>query len=73
MNFTEKFGSDATIWYPASGLRNVFGEIVNVVDYGYSWSASSRFYLQFNAGGRVLPFNSKDCARGQAVRCQKEN
>lgn len=42
MNFSGKFGSDQTIWYPAPGYRdNSDGSFSNVANYGLYWSAST--------------------------------
>ena len=74
MNFSGKFGSDQSIWYPASGYRyNHGGGLTLVADSGYYWSASpsrSRaYYLYFNLNDYVYPSRDKDRADGLAVRC----
>ena len=77
MNFSGKFGSDQTIWYPVSGYRDYDdGSLGNVGFSGYSWSASPyiiRAYgLGFNRGGGVHPSDINFRARGQSVRCLQE-
>ena len=72
-NFSGKFGSASTIWYPASGYRCIYLGLDRVGNYGYYWSASpsnsSAYYLSFDDDGDVNP--SKGCGRayGQSVRC----
>ena len=77
MNFSDKFGSASTIWYPASGFRSSGdGSLYNVGYYGYYWSASpsddGAYYLRFNYGGYVYPSNNGHRANGQSVRCLQE-
>ena len=77
MNFSGKFGSASTIWYPASGFRSSNdGGQSSVGNDGYYWSASpdsSRaFGLYFSRDGRVLPSNYDDRAGGYSVRCLQE-
>ena len=74
------FGSDQTIWYPASGYRYYDdGGLSNVGDVGYywSWSASpysdSAFYLGFNYNGDGGPSNDSNRAYGYSVRCLHES
>ena len=74
MNFSGKFGSAATIWYPASGFREHYdGSLDFVGSYGFYWSASpynyNAYYLDFNYGGYVYPSSSYYRAFGQSVRC----
>ena len=75
MNFSGKFGSASTIWYPASGFRsrNV-GSPVGVGYYGYYWSASTNgsgdaSYLNTNYNGGVGPGCYYSRAHGYSVRC----
>ena len=73
VNFSGKFGSASTIWYPASGCRRVGdGALNNVGNYGVYWSASPDGYhaysLDFNSSGRVYPYRY-DRAHGFSVRC----
>lgn len=80
MNFSGKFGTDQTIWYPASGSRNHNdGSLSLVGSYGYYWSASpvssdsSKAYsLYFFYGARVYPADSYSRASGYSVRCLQE-
>ena len=80
MNFSGKFGSDQTIWYPASGSRyNDDGSLDDVGVYGSCWSASpygddsSRaYYLSFSFYGGVAPSNDTNRASGRSVRCLQE-
>ena len=74
MNFSGKFGSASTIWYPASGYRyNNDGGLYDVGFYGRYWSASpygsNAYYLYFYAYGSVHPSNSNSRANGYSVRC----
>ena len=78
INFSGKFGSDQTIWYPASGTRSDAGSLSTVGDYGYYWSASPYSYnsggansLKFSSGGYVYPATNYGLACGFSVRCQK--
>ena len=77
MNFSGKFGSASTIWYPASGYRGGSdGSLSSVGYYGYYWSASPYSYfaydLYFVSYGLVSPSDNYSRARGHAVRCVKE-
>ena len=76
MNFSGKFGSDSTIWYPASGCRSSgVGSLLDVGDCGYYWSASpgnSRTY-NINDSGHVGPLYSYTRALGFSVRCLQES
>ena len=74
MNFSGKFGSASTIWYPASGFRyDNYGSLDNVGFYGYYWSASPDYFnaysLDFSRYGSVYPSYRYSRARGQSVRC----
>ena len=77
MNFSGKFGSDQTIWYPASGYR-YFGNggLGYVGSYSYYWSASphsgNAYGLYFNYNGYVGPSGNLKRANGQSVRCLQE-
>ena len=80
MNFSGKFGSDQTIWYPASGYRDYSdGSLSNVGGNGYYWSASpndSKAYdlvLYCSGPGNVLPSTHSFRAHGQSVRCLQES
>ena len=77
MNFSGKFGSDQTIWYPASGYRyGIYGSLYNVGSNGRFWSASPdsniAYSLYFSDYGSVIPSTNDDRANGQSVRCLQE-
>ena len=80
MNFSGKFGSASTIWYPASGCRSGFdGYLGPVGNVGLCWSASpysddSRYAygLYFNLYGDVYPSYGYVHAYGYSVRCLQE-
>ena len=74
MNFSGKFGSASTIWYPASGCRSgIDGSLVNVGNGGGYWSASPygsyAYDLYFRSLGDVYPSDGGLRANGQSVRC----
>ena len=74
MNFSGKFGSASTIWYPALGCRSYsVGSLGNVGDSGSCWSASPNNYyaygLNFTNGSDVNPSGNYSRAYGQSVRC----
>ena len=77
MNFSGKFGSDQTIWYPLTGCRYNSGSLSGVYYSGYYWSASPysyyAYYLDFSHIGRVYPSVSCYCAYGSSVRCVRES
>ena len=79
MNFSGKFGSASTIWYPASGYRYYNDGSLSGVRYGgYYWSASPfslyAYYLNFNSSGGVSPSDSYGArANGLSVRCLQES
>jgi hypothetical protein len=76
MNFSGKFGSASTIWYPASGRRGGnSGSLSFVGSYGCYWSASPDDRLAHNLyfdNGSVGPSNGSSRAFGQSVRCLQE-
>ena len=76
MNFSGKFGSASTIWYPASGYSIYDGSFINVGNCGSYWSASPNGYtahdLIFNHNGYVYPSHKYYREFGQSVRCIKE-
>ena len=77
MNFSGKFGSASTIWYPASGYRSRSdGCLRTVGSYGSYWSASPRSSsacrLGFASDGGVDPSSSCNRAYGSSVRCLQE-
>ena len=77
MNFSGKFGSDQTIWYPASGFRFYGdGSLTYVCNHGAYWSASpdnlNAFRLNFRLNNALVdPSNSYDRKYGYSVRCYK--
>ena len=78
MNFSSKFGSASTIWYPVSGYRDsTSGSLINVGGYGYYWSASpdnnGAYHLNLINGGNVSPSGSGKRASGYSVRCLQES
>ena len=79
MNFSGKFGSASTIWYPASGYRESGGGYLDRLgSRGCYWSASPitnnyRAYdLYFFLNGHVDPSQDRARAYGISVRCVKE-
>ena len=76
MNFSGKFGSDQTIWYPASGCRGGYYGSLGSVGYGYYWCASpyssDAYLLYLNYDGIVHPSNPNLRASGLSVRCLQE-
>jgi len=73
INFSGKFGSDQTIWYPASGdICN--DNLSGVGSSGGYWSAGRYSYeLSFGSGGSVLPSNLHYVPEfAQSVRCLQE-
>ena len=78
MNFSGKFGSASTIWYPASGDRNRnVGSLNYVGRNGLYWSASPdsdyAFDLNFSINGDVRPSSDDYRAYGLSVRCLQES
>ena len=78
MNFSGKFGSASTIWYPASGCRSYSdGSLDYVCYYGNYWSASpSNSYaygLNFSVFDGVGPSDYYNRAYGHSVRCLQES
>lgn len=77
MNFSGKFGSASTIWYPASGDRSYDdGGLNGIGNYGVCWSASPNsyysYYLYFGSNGYVNPSSHNLRANGRSVRCLQE-
>ncbi len=77
MNFSSKFGSDQTIWYPFSGYHTYYdGRLTNVGYSGHYWSASPSddyaYCLYFYGKGVVNPSYSDNRASGYSVRCLQE-
>ena len=78
MNFSGKFGSASTIWYPAAGSRrNSDGGLFSIGIHGGCWSASpsgnTAYYLHFFELGDVGASFSYYRAEGQSVRCIQES
>ncbi|MBQ3607266.1 MAG: hypothetical protein II991_03115 [Bacteroidales bacterium] len=77
MNFSGKFGSDQTIWYPASGFRCDYDDVLDSVGRGGDyWSASPfsdfAYDLFFSDYDDVIPSNCSYRAYGLSVRCLQE-
>lgn len=77
MNFSGKFGSDQTIWYPASGSRiSSGGGLSGGGSIGYCWSASpasdDAYFLYFDHLGHIYPSYGSRRASGLSVRCLQE-
>ena len=77
MNFSGKFGSVSTIWYPASGSRlSDGGSLLSVGSSGEYWSAShgSSYAgsLFLYGSGKVYPSVYHNRASGNSVRCLQE-
>ena len=75
INFSGKFGSDQTIWYPASGCRG--GSLSDVGYVGLYWSASpynnDACCLYFGNYGDVDPSDNLSRGLGRSVRCLQES
>lgn len=77
MNFTGRFGSASTIWYPASGYRFDYDGSLNYIgNRGRYWSASpsghDAYFLYFSYDGYVDPWFGSSRAYGCSVRCLQE-
>ena len=78
MNFSGKFGSTGTIWYPAAGYLyyEYGGGLSNVGNYGRWWSCTPNGYYAYLLllcnNGIVYPSVGDFRAYGCSVRCQKE-
>ena len=80
MNFSGKFGSSATIWYPAVGFRKgTDGTLGYVGSTGGYWTTTTQasgnisvYYLAFFDNGEAYPSYSRERSYGYAVRCIKE-
>ena len=77
MNFSGKFGSASTIWYPASGFRIGSGGSLSNVGGGHYWSASpcifNAFCLYLRSSGYVGSPSNSSRAFGFSVRCLQES
>ena len=77
MNFSGKFGSASTIWYPGSGCRDYDDGSLFYVGYGgLYWSASPIHYraygLLFRSDCDIFPSFFGGRADGNSVRCLRE-
>jgi len=77
LNFTGRFGSASTIWYPASGGRDCRdGDLGDVGIDGRYWSVTPSgnfsYYLCFGYNGGVGPSLEYNRVNGKAVRCLQE-
>ena len=80
MNFSGKFGSAGTIWYPAAGyLYGGGGSLHNVGYSGYWWSCTPYDYYAYRAyclslyrDGDIDPSGRISRADGLSVRCLQE-
>lgn len=77
INFSGKFGSSSTIWYPASGYRSDNdGSMINVVNDCVYWSVTPTnnyaSILYFLNDGFVGPSEIGSRAYGGSVRCLQE-
>ena len=75
MNFSGKFGSDQTIWYPAPGFRDVDGSFYKAAYYGFYWSVFTYGLLAnslciYDDG--IVGLRNGSRAYGMSVRCVKE-
>ena len=72
MDFSSKFGSASTIWYPASGCRSYYdGGLSYVGSSGSFWSESAEA-LNFYDDGYVDQYFYDRRANGYSVRCVQE-
>ena len=74
MNFSGKFGSASTIWYPVCGYRDHhYGNLWVVGGYVYYWSASLderyAYSLTLDYNGNVNPSDHDFRSLGHSVRC----
>ncbi|MBR4299698.1 MAG: hypothetical protein IKT59_08305 [Bacteroidales bacterium] len=76
LNFSGKFGSYQTIWYPASGYLDELGGLWVVGEAGYYWSTTSfsnfMHCMGFNYSGVIDPLSYSYLACGMSVRCLQE-
>ena len=76
VNFPGKFGTDPTIWYPASGYRkSATGTLYETGKVGCWWSASPTSYDACHllcSENLVRPADISNRALGYSVRCSKE-
>jgi len=81
LDFSGKFGSSSTIWYPASGcLSSDDGSLGGVGKFGYWWSCTPNdkyayslyLYIYLSSSGYVYPSDRYYRANGLSVRCLQE-
>ena len=78
INFSGKFGSSSSIWYPSCGCRYINDGSLNLVgNFGNYWSASptkdhNEYYMSFYNSGYVDPSNYNLRASFLSVRCVQE-
>ena len=77
MNFSGKFGSASTIWYPASGCLDDGGGSLDSVGRGGGWWSCTpgglyAYPLSLNFSGGVYPSANGSRAGGLSVRCLQE-
>ena len=78
MNFGGVYGSDATIWYPASGFLSYYnGALSGVGQFGYYWSVTldsskDAYCLYIRKAGDVFVSIGYGRSDGNAVRCLQE-
>ena len=75
INFSGKFGSASTIWYPATGYRHFAGSLDFLASFGIYWSASPSSYYAYGLyfdDGYVFPSYINNRAFGLSVRCLQE-
>ena len=76
MNFSGKFGSASTIWYPVSSSRYYGNGSLNYSGVIGYWSASpnsdTAYLLYFKSSGSVSPSYDQSRAVGYPVRCLQE-
>lgn len=78
INFSEKFGDEATIWYPAAGSLS-HGNLSSVGVDGRYWSCTPSsgnypyYVYRFDfSGSSVYPAKDQNRANGFSVRCVKQ-
>ena len=77
INFSGKYGSASTIWYPSAGYRNLgSGSISNVGIDADVWLVypltNEMGAMSFDCNGNVAPLSSSYRANGLSVRCIQE-
>ena len=78
MNFSGKFASASTIWYPAAGCMDIGGGSLDGVGYAGSWWAACTPYdnyacrLYLSSNGDVNLWSRYSRAIGLSVRCLQE-